>query len=235
MSDNSKKILIFQHVPFEGPGVIASWAERHGYTCEVIRLFDSHTIPDLNSYDSLIIMGGPMSIADVDKYSWMSQEKKAIENYLKLNRPVLGICLGAQMLGEVLGARVFANEFKEIGWFPVRSVENGTKAGTGLLPGEFEAFHWHGETFDIPSGAKRLAESDGCRNQGFLYDKRAAGLQFHLEMTPQVVNGLVESCRDEIVDGKYIQTPRAMWQGHHRYYKANGLMHMILNRLIDPD
>ena len=134
----------------------------------------------------MIVMGGPMNIYEEKKYPWLLREKCFIEDATKTGKVVIGICLGAQIIADVLGANVYAGEHKEIGWFPIfRTKEAGESIVFRDFPSELEVFHWHGDSFDLPSGCIRLAESAACPNQAFIYDERVVGLQFHLEVTRQ--------------------------------------------------
>lgn len=173
-----------------------------------------------------------MSVGDQDKHPWLADEMKALERVLKSDLPVLGICFGAQLIANVLGMRIFKNKYKEIGWFPVERIGDNPD-GLDLLPEKFEAFHWHGESFDIPQGAKHIARSEACENQAFLYKDRVAALQFHLETTLPLLQGMIDKCGDELDGSKYVQSPEEMLAEHHRFYKVNGLMNTVLNRLTD--
>jgi GMP synthase-like glutamine amidotransferase len=147
------------------------------------------------------------------------------------NKAVLGICLGAQLIASALGARVYSGPEKEIGWFPVFA--ELAVPGTFVLPAMLEAFHWHGETFDLPSGAVHLASSAACRNQAFQIGARTIGLQFHLETTPQSASAMIAHCGTELVPQRYIQTEAALRgvPGAH-YAGINALMNRVLDYLV---
>ena len=132
--------------------------------------------------------------------------------------PVLGICLGAQLIADVLGARVYANEHKEIGWFPVERADSaGTTEVGRAFPESLEAFHWHGDTFDLPDGAVHLARSAICENQAFLHKGRVLALQFHLETTRETAEMLIENCRDELDGGPHVQSAEFMLSSDARF------------------
>lgn len=150
-------------------------------------------------------MGGPMNIYEEDKYPWLVSEKKFIEKTITSGKFVLGVCLGAQLIADVLGGKVGPNNHKEIGWFPMNKVSKGSGFFKSL-PDKFMAFHWHGDAFDIPPGATRLAESQGCKNQAFEYNRNVLGLQFHLESSKVSIARLIENCRNDMTDGKYVQS-----------------------------
>lgn len=224
------KAHILQHVPFEGPGSIAGWLEARQAEVGRTRLFQGDPLPDPAAIDLLVVMGGPMSVNDGDRYPWLAGEKRLIREAAECGVAVLGICLGAQLIAGALGARVFPNPVKEIGWFPVRAVP--APAGSLELPGVCQAFHWHGETFDLPAGAVRLAESDACRNQAFQVGPRVLGLQFHLETTEESARALVEHCRDELVPGTFVQGEEQLLSAPaSRYREANAVMARVLSRL----
>lgn len=175
-------------------------------------MFDDLGFPDTADFDWLIVLGGPMNIYEEKKYPWFVREKKFIEKAIKDGKTILGICLGAQLLADVLGAKVSRNREKEIGWHLVTLTEEGERSPVfGVLPCAFTPFHWHGDTFGIPNGAARTVQSEGCFNQAFEYDEgRIIGLQFHLESTAESIRKLVENCRHEIQPGNYIQSPNEM-------------------------
>ncbi|MCK5862638.1 MAG: gamma-glutamyl-gamma-aminobutyrate hydrolase family protein, partial [Candidatus Hydrogenedentes bacterium] len=173
-----------QHVPFEGLGSIESRLHSSGYEISSTQLFESPEFPALEEIDLLLVMGGPMSVNDEEIYPWLSQEKEFIRRAIDMKKPVLGVCLGAQLIANVLGARVYQNSEKEIGWWPV----HGTPVPSSSLfqfPASIQAFHWHGETFNLPAGATLLASSTACKNQAFQIGTSVIGLQFHLETTPE--------------------------------------------------
>ena len=202
------RIHSLQHVQFEDLANIEPWAKAKGYSVSKTFLANNEKLPSANDFDWLIIMGGPMNVYEEELYPWLVQEKKLIGEAIAKNKLVLGICLGAQLIADVLGGRVYKNKYKEIGWFPVSLTEEAQKSSIlNILPREFTAFHWHGDTFRLPTGCLRVAESEGCLNQAFEFDDgRVIGLQFHLESSAESIRGLIENCGAELSHGKYIQT-----------------------------
>ena len=155
-------------------------------------------------YDLVIAMGGPMGVNDEQSHPWLVPEKEFLRQAIRLGQAVVGICLGAQLIASALGSTVYPGRHTEIGWFPVEAVD--PSSDVFQLPGGLTAFHWHGETFDLPDGAVRLAKSEACDNQAFQLGRNVVGLQFHLETTPQSVALLLRHCGHELVPGKYVQT-----------------------------
>jgi GMP synthase-like glutamine amidotransferase len=226
------RIHYLQHVPFEQPARIATWARKRGRTLAGCRLYRGQPLPALADFDCLVIMGGPMSVHDEGFYPWLAGEKKLIERAVQAGKRVLGVCLGAQLLADVLGARVYRNRHKEIGWFPVRLTRRATS--TTLLadfPDPFPAFHWHGEAFEIPAGALHLAKSEACENQAFEFGDRVLGVQFHLEVTPTSLRQLIKNCRADIGRGPYQQSARQMLASREEFGIIRPLLYRMLDRL----
>lgn len=226
------RIHYLQHVPFEGLGFIGEWAERKGHPVTGTMLYEGEKPPDTAGFEMLVVMGGPMGVEDVSKYAWLTPEKRFIEQAIRAGKQVLGICLGAQLIARVLGARVYRNDEKEIGWYSVSVTETAGQSSVGRrLPQTFPAFHWHGDTFDLPAGAVHLARSEACRHQAFSYGENALGLQFHLESTLKSIELLIENCGDELVPGKYIQGEEMIRERRERVGPSNELMGSILENI----
>ena len=188
------RILAFRHVPFEDIGLIRNTLEARGIAVEYADLYEPGAIPpDPARFDALIFMGGPMSVNDPLPY--LAWEMRAIDEAARRGQPVLGICLGSQLIARAMGARVYPNPEKEIGWFDIRLTGAAAEDPVlGAMPVTSTAFHWHGETFDLPPGACLLASSQRCRNQAFRLGKAIYGLQFHLEVTPRMI---ADWCRQD--------------------------------------
>jgi GMP synthase-like glutamine amidotransferase len=181
-----KSVLAFRHVPFEHLGRIADSLTTHGIACEYVDLFRGGGCPDIRNAGALIFMGGPMSAND--DLPFIRQELDLIADAVSQDKPILGVCLGAQLIAKALGARVYANAVREIGWYRVHWTSAAARdpLHRGLTAPE-TVFHWHGETFDLPAGAELLATSDACPHQAYRVGQNIYGLQFHLEVTPEMV------------------------------------------------
>jgi GMP synthase (glutamine-hydrolysing) len=185
-----KKLLVFQHVPHEILGTLNPLLKRAGFRIRYVN-FARHpdAQPSLDGYHGLVVLGGPMSVNDTDQFPHLMTELKLIEDAMRRDLPVLGICLGAQLTAKMLGGEVYPNEEKEIGWYDVSPTE---EAQRDPLLGEFRCtekiFQWHGDTFDIPRGAVHLAFSELCLNQAFRYGANVYGLQFHLEVDEWMIH-----------------------------------------------
>jgi GMP synthase (glutamine-hydrolysing) len=225
-------IHYLQHVPFEGPARIKQWAASRGHSLSSTRLDQDQPLPAVETIDSLVILGGPMNIYAENQYPWLVPEKRWIEQVIHQEKVILGICLGAQLIADVLGAKVVTNPDQEIGWFPVELTQVAqTSPVLHGLPTQFNAFHWHGDTFELPAGAVHIAQSQGCHNQAFLCDQRILALQFHLEATPSSVQALLDHSVDQLVAGQYIQKPDQMLSQADRFQASNNLLDRILDRL----
>jgi GMP synthase-like glutamine amidotransferase len=205
------RVHTLQHVPFEGLAALAPALRAAGHEIATTRLYAGERLPDPDAFDWLVVLGGPMSVNDESRFAWLGPEKRLIERSLASGRAVLGICLGAQLLAAALGARVVRNAEREIGWFPVERVAGAESSRYGrALPPRALAFHWHGETFDLPAGAVHLARSAACEHQAFAYGERALGLQFHLETTAETAAALIEHCDEDLTPGPYVQPAKAI-------------------------
>ena len=175
-------------------------------------------------------MGGGMSVNDEQELPWLIAEKEFIRACIGKGKVVVGICLGAQLIASSLGAKVYRNNQKEIGWFPIRKADQIKSALFDGLPEEITVFHWHGETFDLPSGAELIASSIACKNQIFLMNKKVVGFQCHLETTTESLISLSESCRSELIPATYIQQESQMIQDGKKYATN---MHKVLFGILD--
>jgi GMP synthase (glutamine-hydrolysing) len=221
-----------QHVPFEGLGSIETWTQAAGFQISATRLYAQDRLPAMDEIDWLVVMGGPMNIYEEIQHPWLKQEKAFISRAIAKGKVVLGICLGAQLVADVLGAKVFANHCKEIGWFPVYKTKDAARTIiSDVMPDTMDVLHWHGDTFDLPAAAVHLARSEACANQGFVYEDRIIGLQFHLETTAPGLQSLITHCIHDIDDSRFVQPPEKMAAEPERFKQVNQVMDRLLDRL----
>jgi len=209
---------------------MASWLESHGADVSYTRFFEDPALPQLNDIDLIIAMGGPMSVNDESTLPWLRAEKRFIRDAMKRSVPTLGVCLGAQLIASALGSRVYRNSQKEIGWFSIEATPS--PMNTFRFPDKCTVFHWHGETFDLPVGAVRLARNAVCENQAFQIGQYVIGLQFHLETTPESAQAILDNCKDELTPAPYIQTESQLREAPSAAYAGiNNLMSKVLSYL----
>jgi GMP synthase (glutamine-hydrolysing) len=222
-------------VAFEGPGNIEHWISKNNHRLTITRFFAGDPLPRLEDVDGLLVMGGPMGANDEALYPWMVQEKQFIRLAIAKGIKVLGICLGAQMIASALGARVFRNAQKEIGWFPLRLTPDGRASlFFSECPEEFLVFHWHGDTFDLPEGTKHLAQSDACRHQAFSYQDHVLALQFHLDVRESDIADWLIAAGKEPKPGPYVQTADQILSQKDALTRIEIQMHSVLDRFLKP-
>ena len=220
-----------EHEPFEGLANIEVWAKKKGHSITRTLLFNNEELPEISDFDWLVVMGGSVNIYEEDKYPWLKDEKSFIAQAIASKKIILGVCLGSQLIADVLGGRVSRNKHKEIGWFPVSLTEEAKDSSIfNAFPEKFTAFHWHGDTFKIPRGARRIAQSEGCPNQAFEFG-RVIGLQFHLEYSKKSIDLMFQNCGNELVDGKFIQTPDEILSKMGNVYEMNKTLDLILDNM----
>ncbi|MBI4688248.1 MAG: type 1 glutamine amidotransferase [Nitrospirae bacterium] len=198
-------VLICKNIQSEGPGTIEDYLKSQKIPYKILELSKGERISDAESFDALIMMGGPMSVNDGIPY--VTEEEKLVRDFVTKGKKVLGVCLGAQIMAKALGERVYAGPQKEIGWYDIELTEDGLKDNgmkrlalnsvDGGMSRKFKVFHWHGETFDIPKGGIRLASSELYPNQAFKYGDNAYAFQFHIEVSKEMVYSWL---RNEPVD-----------------------------------
>lgn len=224
------RLHYLQHVPFENAGNIEAWAKKKGYNVSKTVLYYDEAFPEQDSFDWLIVTGGPMNVYEERDYPWLRREKAFIARAIEDNKQVLGIGLGAQLIADVMGGKVTANRFKEIGWHRVdMTPEARTSPVFRALPSQFIAFHWHGDAFSLPAGCTRTASTEACENQAFEHDDgRVVGLQFHLESTDDGINRLIKACGGDLTPGKYVQLKGQMLHQDDRLKEIYRLLSILL-------
>ena len=196
-------ILVMQHHPVEDLGTIEQALNERGLTAEYVHSYAGQPVPrDVEGCRGLVIMGGPMGVYESGRYPWLKDEMRLAERALKAGVPILGVCLGSQLLASVLGSRVRKGEAPEIGWHEVRlggaAGEDPLWKETAAAGGRFHAFHWHGDIFDLPPGAGFLASSEQTACQAFVYGGNAYGLLFHMEVTEKGAGDMITAFDDEV-------------------------------------
>lgn len=225
------------HESFEKEAEIAAWAQERGHSLGHTDLWNGETPPDPSTFDFLVVMGGPMGIYDEDKHPWLALEKRFLKASIDAGKLVIGVCLGAQLLCDVLGGQVTKNAHREIGWHKVQAGPDAAKSRVfASLPKEYEAFHWHGDTFSIPPGALWTAKSEACAHQAFTAcNDRVVGLQFHLETNAASMAELSVNCADEItvdpLKWPYVQSASMMQDRPERLVPLRGLLDAVLDNM----
>jgi GMP synthase (glutamine-hydrolysing) len=195
-----KRVVVVQHAECEKPGLIAEALRSRGYALESVLTWLGAPVPkDLNRAEGLVIMGGPTGAYEYDRYPFLRDEMSLMASALRESKPLLGVCLGSQLLAAALGAEVRKGRQKEIGWHPITLTE--AALGDPLLKGldqTFAAYHWHGDVFDVPRGAVTLASSSLTACQAFRYGKCAYGFLFHMEVVPEILEGMLRTFTDEL-------------------------------------
>jgi len=215
-------ILIIKNVETEGPGTIEEFLRGKGITYSLLELYDCKAeVPDVRQYSHLVVMGGPMAVYEMDSYPFLNYEVAIIRAFMIARRSILGICLGAQMIAHALGARVYAGDSKEIGWYTVDITDEGMRDpifSSLSIEGSNSAqvFQWHGDTFELPKDSVRLAGSDTYENQAFRYRDNVYALQFHIEVTPRMIEEWFEDEQDFNIQEILKQTESIYPEYHKR-------------------
>jgi GMP synthase (glutamine-hydrolysing) len=181
---SEKTCLVLRHVAFEGPGVLADLLPDYGFETRICEIgVDLFPADEIAACDLLIVLGGPIGVYETEAYPFLVDELAAIGARLRAKKPILGLCLGAQLMASALGAKVAPGPAKEIGYAPLTLTEEGRASPLAALEG-LNVLHWHGDGFDIPAGGRNLAFTSVCPHQAFALESHALGLQFHVEVEP---------------------------------------------------
>lgn len=228
------RVHYIQHVPFEKLGVFETYFINKGYEVTFTKQCLGRELPALDAFDLLVVLGGPMGVGDTKKYPWLEAEKAFIKEAIDAGKKVLGVCLGAQLMAQALGAKISKNEEKEIGWFEITPEESLKETILkDVLDEPVEVFHWHGDRFEIPSGATPIAKSEACETQGFIIEDRVIGLQFHLETTYMSAKELINNALGDMVSAeKFIQSEEEMLHDLRRFDKLNEKAFSLLDALL---
>ncbi len=232
------RVHYLQHVSFEGIAGIGDWLKEKHPAAKLTRtkLFNNEPLPQVKEIDWLFVMGGPMNIYEETAYPWLVAEKVFIQQAIEADKMVFGVCLGAQIIADLLGKKNYKNSAREIGWYEVTPPTNVEKnKRETLLDPIFahspEVLHWHGETFDIPTEAQWCVQSKVCPHQGFVYQGRVVGLQFHLEMTPQAAKKICAGCASELLLPGKVQSAEEILKDLSRFEKTKRSLDLILSEL----
>ncbi len=228
------KVCAFLHAPFEKPGVFKDWALSKGFQFDEVHAYDGEPIPSVDDYDFFLFMGGPHSPSQVEKYPYLGTEIHLAQAAMAKNKYVVGVCLGAQIMGEALGAAVEKSPHKEVGVFPITLTPDGESDPLfNGLPSVYPVAHWHCDMPGLSAGAVVLATSEGCPRQIVRYGESALALQCHLEMTRDMVEGMIQNCPEDIHPGTYIQSAEELLA--QDYLPANRLLCQLMDRLLLDD
>lgn len=230
-------IHCLQHVLFENPGTITEWLQNKNHTINYTYFFeDDFLLPPVNKIDVLLIMGGYMNVDEEEKFPWLKQEKEFIRQVIDAGKKVIGICLGAQLIAAALGKKVYPGKAKEIGFFPLHFTEAALANRLFThFSNPYIAFHWHGDTFDLPTGATLIASTDTCTHQAYLLNEQVLGLQFHFEMNEKVINDMLLHDGHELSEkGSYIQTAEQIKNLYHYLDRNKKDMFILLDRFLGP-
>lgn len=237
----TKQVLVIQHVESEGLGTIGNILCKRGFDADFVKVFKSERVPKtIDGYSALIVLGGPMGVYEADVYPFIKDEIALIKNAIKNNIPILGICLGSQLIAEAGGSDVYKGKKKEIGWYKIKLNDEGKRDGLFIgLPDEFTVFQWHGDTFDagtdfksVPS--KNLASSDLFPNQIIKIGKNAYGLQFHLEVTEKMINEWIDVNDKELKSVKaYIKPEKILKDTSTHIETLNKYGEVVFSRFFD--
>lgn len=232
-----RKLLVFQHVPYEVLGTLDAQFRDAGFRIRYVNFSRFERVSlDVRRYNGLVVLGGPMSVNDVDRHPHLRQEMDALRVAIDAGLPVLGICLGAQLIASALGAAVVRNPVKEIGWSTVRPTPAASRDPLFKHLGKSEQiFQWHGDTFHLPDGAELLAETDDCKNQAFRYAGNVYGLQFHLEVDQALIRRWLSTpaMRQEILELGGAVDPETVLEETSRYIgRSMRLSHAVFSSFI---
>jgi len=231
------KIHCLLHVDFETPGYIVDWAEWNDFEVSYTHIYNNDPFPELDDFDMLVVMGGPMGVYEYEKYSWLKDEQDFIKKAIDADKYVLGICLGSQLIAAALGAKVYPSGKQEIGWFKIDLTEEGNQRWGSFDPeNRWVVLHWHGDTFDLPEGAKLLASSEATKHQAYAIGDKVLALQFHLEATPVTAGGMINIFKDELdalEDQKYVMPGKEILKRELFFHDTNTLLEAILDQFVN--
>lgn len=224
-----------QHVSFENPGTIAEWTALNNHTISYTAFFERNfTLPAVNEFDVLLIMGGYMNVDEEDKFPWLAQEKEFIRQAIDSGKKVIGICLGSQLIASALGNKVYSGTEKEIGFFPIQFTEKALKHPLfNHFTNPYTVFHWHGDTFNLPEDAELIATTNICKHQAFLIEDKVLGFQFHFEMNEAVIQDMLLHDGHELEEeGNNIQKSTDIKAAFHYLQQNKKDLFLLLDKFL---
>ena len=221
------RVHVLQNEDKEFIGSMKSWFEDKGYVVNTTHVYAGDPLPGVDEFDWLIIMGGSMSVYETDRYPWIEKTKQLIKDTISLEKRVLGICLGGQLIASASGAKVYANSAKEIGWFPIMK----TDEIAAWLPDDSELLCWHGDCFEFPVGATPFAHTEITPCQGFTLNPKVWALQFHLEVDEETPEIFLGASGGDIGTGPYIQSYAEISEAHLNINRSRDIMHALLEQI----
>lgn len=228
------RIHSLQHVPFEDIGSMANDIHGQGHTLRTTHWYKGDVPPSLDSFDVLVVMGGPMGVYDEDVYPWLACEKTLISETISAGKKIIGICLGAQLISVVLGATVSKNTHREIGWFPLHIGKGSEKHPVAAILQSCDyVFHWHGDTFSLPEEAELIASSEACLHQAYVINNQIYAFQFHLETTEASAAALITHCSEDLDNSTYVQTAQHILSDQENFTRINSVMSQMFNHIIN--
>lgn len=224
-------ISFILHASFEKPGVIEHWAKKNGHSIQKVNPYRGETLPSVDAFDFLVVMGGPQSPLEMDKSPYLQDEIMLIKQAIDSNKRIIGVCLGAQLISEALGAKTERSPHREIGMHLLELLDDAKHDPVfSHFPAKFEVMHWHNDMPGIPEGAVLLAKSAGCPRQAYRYGDRIYGFQCHFEFTNDLLKGMIENCVGDLVEkGKYIQSVKEILEADCS--EINAKMEKVLDYL----
>jgi GMP synthase-like glutamine amidotransferase len=229
-------IHCLQHATFENPGTILEWAKRNNHTITYTYFFESNfTFPNVNDFDALLVMGGYMNVNEEIKYPWLVTEKQFIKKANDANKKVIGICLGSQLIAAAFGSMVYSATEKEIGFFPIHFTVDALQHSLfSHFTNPYIVFHWHGDTFDLPTNAQLIASTNTCKSQAFLIGNNVLALQFHLEMNEAVIEDMLLHDGQELEEqGNFIQTKETIRQYYRCLQQNRKDIFLLLDKFLE--
>ena len=229
-------LLIVKHVDIEGPGITEACLRKKDIPYQILNLESNDHFPKLDDLTHIVLLGGPMNVYEEDQYPFLRHEDLFIKEAIQRGKQVLGICLGAQLIAKALGAKVYKAPVKEIGWYEISLTEEGVRDHLfSPFPKTFSAFQWHGDTFDLPNAAKLIATSRPVQNQAFRYGENAYGLQFHLEVTEEMIREWMKEYEEEFEVGHppYLSKDEILKETERNWVEYSNQGMMFISRFLE--